>query len=291
MYLDRRAVLGGLAGLGAGGCTPSSPTEGAGVSLAPLDLSDLESAGDRIGVYAERGGELLGWRAEERFLYCSTFKLFLAAATLLRVQAGEESLARTVPVRAEDMLAHAPVTESLVGQSATISRLCQAVVEVSDNPAANILIREMGGLDAWRAAARAMGDEVVRIDRWELELNSPDGEMDTTTPRQAVANINGLFLGDAPLLDEANRRLLEGWMVASPTGPARIRAGAPANAAVAHKTGTSAFACNDIGFVRPLAGDPLVLAIYVQGAEADDATPREAIIAEVTRRVARALVR
>ena len=41
-----------------------------------------------------------GRRGDERFAMCSTFKYLLAAAILARVDKGEESLDRTLPVTA-----------------------------------------------------------------------------------------------------------------------------------------------------------------------------------------------
>ena len=61
-----------------------------------------------------------------------------------RVQRDEEQLDRAVPVVRRDMIPHAPVTEKAIGRTLTIRQLMQAAVEVSDNPAANILIRENG---------------------------------------------------------------------------------------------------------------------------------------------------
>ncbi|MDP1142763.1 serine hydrolase, partial [Klebsiella pneumoniae] len=74
------------------------------------------------------------------------------------------------------MISHAPVTELAVGSTLTIEQLMKGTVEVSDNPAANILIREMGGLDALRAFYRGIGDDSTRVDRLEPEMNRQDGD-------------------------------------------------------------------------------------------------------------------
>ena len=59
----------------------------------------------------------------------------------------------------------------------------QAAVEVSDNPAANILIREMGGIGVWRSWWPTFGDTTTVISRLEPDLNTalPDDPRDTTT--------------------------------------------------------------------------------------------------------------
>src|SRR5690606_21980500 len=104
---------------------------------------------------------------------------------------------RAVPVAVSDMVMHRPITETAVGSTLTIEELCKAAVEVSDNPAANILIREMGGLEAWQAWYRTIGDQVTRVDRYETELNSAvSGDLrDTTTPEQFVANLDAVLRG------------------------------------------------------------------------------------------------
>jgi beta-lactamase class A len=157
----------------------------------------------------------VAWRGDERFTDCSTFKLFLAAATLERVDRGVERLDAVVPVTAADMVSHAPTTGPAVGRTQTVEQLCQGTVELSDNPAANLLIARMGGLEAWRAWWPAIGDRITRVDRLEPELNRPDPVLDTATPNQTVRNLRTVLLGDR--LSTASRSKLEGWLLASPT--------------------------------------------------------------------------
>jgi beta-lactamase class A len=289
LFADRRAFL---AGLGAAGALHmiASPAAWA-VPSTPLELKALERRhGGRLGVCAQDDSRRVAWRSDERFAYCSTFKLFLAAATLERIQRGQERLDRAIPIHKSDMLAHAPTTQPAIGSTLTVEQLCKGTVELSDNPAANILIREMGGLDAWRSWYRAVGDSVTRVDRLETELNTaiPDDPRDTTTPAQTVANLDKVLLGS--LLTPAHRSLLEGWLVNTPTGAGRIKAGVPAGYRVAHKTGTGAKASyNDIGMVWPSKGAPILIAVYFTGAR--DASPAqiEAVVAEATRASLRAL--
>jgi beta-lactamase class A len=289
LLADRRTLL---AGLGAAGVLHMiAPPAAWAVPSTPLELKALESRhGGRIGVCAQDNGRRVAWRSEERFAYCSTFKLFLAAGTLERVQRGQERLDRAIPILKSDMLEYAPTTEKAIGSTLTVEQLCKAAVELSDNPAANILIREMGGLDAWRNWYRAIGDSVTRVDRLETELNTaiPDDPRDTTTPAQTVANLDKILLGG--LLSPALRTLLEGWMVNTPTGARRIRAGVPSGYRVGHKTGTGSRASyNDIGIVWPPEGPPILIAVYFTGSR--DASPEQidAVVAEATRASLKAL--
>lgn len=286
--MDRRTVLAALGGLGLIGCArdgEAAPSQADSAIPEPLDLSALEAReGGRLGFAAKDmgTGRVLAWRGEERFVYCSTFKMYLAAATLLRVQAGQERLDRMIPVTRADMVSHAPVTEPAIGSSLSVEALMKGTVEVSDNPAANLLLTAMGGIEPMQAFYRGIGDATTRADRFEPEMNRLDGDKDTILPLQSVANIQRLLIdADTPLSAEHKALLLK-WMIDTPTGMARIKAGVPAGWTVAHKTGTGGYGpTNDIGVLYPPSGAPVIVAAYYHAATDDP--KNEAVIAEATR--------
>jgi beta-lactamase class A len=296
--MDRRSVLTGLAALPLAGCEPAPSSPVSEIRQTPggweVDLGGLEASnGGRIGLEACDWNRV-SWRAEERFNYCSTFKTFLATATLERVQRGEEQLDRALPVTADDMVFHAPVTQPAVGSTLTIEQLCKGTVEVSDNPAANILIRELGGIDAFRAWYRSIGDQSTTVDRLEPMMNRKDGEKDTITPVQAVSNLIRVFGSDAiePRLEEPMLTRLRRWMIDSPTGANRIKGGVPSGWTVAHKTGTGGTGqTNDIGVIQPPSGDPIHIAVYYEAPADLAADQRDAVVAEATRLALAALGR
>ena len=295
---DRRSVLTGLGALGVMGCSSQATSETATpVPPAPaaeaLDLSALEARdGGRLGFVAHDtgSGRRLAWRGDERFVYCSTFKMFLAAATFLRVQAGEERLDRQVPITAADMVHHAPVTEPAVGGSLSVEALMKGTVEVSDNPAANLLLKAMGGLEPMRAFYRSLGDDSTTVDRFEPEMNRLDGDKDTITPLSSAANLKRLLIdADTPLSADHKATLLR-WMTDSPTGAGRIKAGVPAGWRVAHKTGTGGYGpTNDIGVLYPSTGAPVIVAAYYHATREAPGARNEAVIAEATRLALKAL--
>lgn len=294
---DRRSILTGLGALGLIGCGPAldaaSPEVCVTASDLPLDLSELERVhGGRIGFAAQEQecGNRVSWRADERFVYCSTFKMYLAAATLMRVQAGQEQLDRTIPITPADMINHAPVTEPAVGSSLTVEQLMKGTVEVSDNPAANLLLKSLGGIEAMQAFYRGIDDASTRADRFEPEMNRLDGDKDTILPAQSVANIHRLFVDPATPLSADSKALLLGWMFDTPTGTARIKAGVPAGWRVAHKTGTGGYGpTNDIGILYPPSGAPVIVAAYYHAASDDP--KNEGVIAEAVRMALTALGR
>lgn len=286
---DRRSVLTGLAAVGLMGCGERV----IGVILPDpevFDLSALETAhGGRLGFVARDTGtgRTLAWRPQERFVYCSTFKMYLAAALFVRVQNGDEQLDRQIPITRADMINHAPVTGPAVGRSLSVEQLMKATVEVSDNPAANLLLRALGGLEVMQAFYRSLGDQTTRVDRFEPEMNRLNGDMDTIQPLASANNLHRLFLSDDTPLNQASKTRLLQWMFDSPTGAARIKAGVPAGWRVAHKTGTGGYGpTNDIGVLYPPTGAPIVLAAYYHAAKDDPAN--EGVIAEATRQALKA---
>ncbi|MFI8682510.1 class A beta-lactamase [Brevundimonas diminuta] len=291
MRADRRTLLIGAGALALGACARATEPAAAEPAVIDLDLSALEARhGGRLGVSAATEGRSAAWRGDERFVYCSTFKMYLAAATLLRVQAGQERLDRAIPVTQADMISHAPVTEPAVGSTLTIEQLMKGTVEVSDNPAANILIREMGGLDALRAFYRGIGDDSTRVDRLEPEMNRQDGDKDTITPDQSVRNIQRLLVAADTPLSPASKTLLMRWLVDTPTGQGRIKAGVPAGWTVAHKTGTGGYGpVNDIGLILPPNAAPIAIAVYFHATKDSTDAQREVVIADATRQALKAL--
>lgn len=203
-------------------------------------------------------------RADERFPMCSTFKYVLAAAILARVEAGEDKLDRRLPITAADLVPYAPVTQPQVGKTLTLAELCHAAVTVSDNTAANLLLRVLGGPAALTGFLRRIGDSVTRLDRWEPELNSalPGDPRDTTTPAAMTRTLETLLLG--PALTPASKTQLTLWLIANTTGDAKVRAGLPKSWRVGDKTGSGARGTmNDVVAIWPPQRKPVLLSLYL----------------------------
>ncbi len=284
MSLDRRALLSGLALLAI------SPAR---ADNAPPELETYErGSGGRVGFYAENlaTGAKLGWRADERFVMCSTFKASLAASVLARVDRGEDKLDAMIRYGESDLLDYAPAAkENLAKGAMSVSNMCKAIVEISDNSCANLLLARIGGPAALTAFWRSLGDATSRLDHNEPELNrSRPGEVvDTTTPAAMVGNFRRLVTGDA--LSASSRALLTDWMVNCKTGAKRLRAGLPGTWTIGDKTGNNGKdACGDIAVAWPKPDTPILISAYTQGGTPTPAQI-DAVFASIGRIVAQRL--
>jgi beta-lactamase class A len=261
---------------------------------ATEQLSAIHSRiGGRLGVHAldTQTGQRVGFDDESRFALASTFKLPLAAAILSRIDAGELSLDQIISFREQDMLSYAPVTaKHLQDGVISVRALCAATVEVSDNVAANLLLRLIGGPAGLTEFLRDLGDDTTRLDRIEPTLNSnePGDVRDTTSAIAMVRTMNALLV--EPTLSAQSRTMLIGWLVSSTTGLQRIRAGLPSDWKAGDKTGTGANgAVNDIAVLFPPNRKPVLLSIYMSDSVLDS-TILSAAHAEIAATIVRSVL-
>ncbi|MER5732201.1 class A beta-lactamase [Streptomyces sp. NPDC002138] len=302
---SRRRVLAWGAGTGAGAALALGPatsasayaaTPGGGGAPLARELAALERRHSaRLGVYAHdtATGRSVRYRATERFPLCSVFKTLAVAAVLRDLDRDGDFLAQRIRYTRKDVTdsGYAPITGTPENLAAgmTVEDLCAAAIRYSDNAAANLLLRELGGPAAVTRFCRSIGDATTRLDRWEPELNSaePWRTTDMTSPLAIGQSYARLALGDA--LPARQRERLTGWLLANTTGAAKLRAGLPSDWTVADKTGSGAYGTShDVGLVRPPHRPPLVMAVLTTKHE--PAAPADsALIAETATLLAAAL--
>ncbi|MFD4582759.1 class A beta-lactamase [Streptomyces sp. NPDC058423] len=237
-----------------------------GISRGLRELERTHSA--RLGVFARnmRTGRTVSHRAGELFPMCSVFKTLAVAAVLRDLDRKGEFLARRIHYTEKDTeeSGYAVITgrEENLANGMTVAELCDATIRYSDNAAANLLLRELGGPTAVTRFCRSVGDGVTRLDRWEPRLNSaePWRVEDTTDPRHIAHTYTRLVLGDA--LSRPDRQRLTGWMLNNTTSTERFRAGLPDDWTLADKTGGGEYGTNnDVGVAWTPDGTPVVLAV------------------------------
>lgn len=294
--LSRRAlVLAGAAGAfavaGHGLPARAAPPSRRPDIAAPLQ--SLEQGAARLGVCLldTITGESTGHRMDEHFALCSTFKLPLAAACLRDADQQRLDLNEVLAYTERDLLPWAPVTgPNVKKRGLSIATLAQAAQEHSDNTAANLLVRRLGGPAAVTARIRDMGDRVTRLDRFEPDLGLVlSGDLRDTTSPQAMAQwLKRTATGN--LLSPASWQRLLQWMQNTQTGPHRLRAGLPAAWRPGNKTGTgraegTTNKCNDVAIAFPPGRHPIVVSVYFDSGEyTPQVEPRhEAVLAQVGR--------
>lgn len=282
----RRFLIGTAAALSAQGAQ-AAPRR---VDTAQTRLAALERRhGGRLGVFAvdTASGAHIEHRADERFPMCSTFKLLLVADILERVDRREEDLDRRISYGPADIQSYAPITKQRLAEGGmTVAGLCVAAIEWSDNTAANLLLKIVGGPAGLTRYVRGLGDDVTRSDRMEPTLITaiPGDERDTTTPRIMVQDMRTVLLGRR-LSDESVNRLGR-WLIANKVGSGRLRAGLPQGWRIGDKTGTGDHGtANDVAVVWPPDRAPILISAYYTDAPGSrDA--QNAVLSDVGRIIA-----
>ncbi len=220
----------------------------------------------------------------------SVFKLPLAIALFHQVEMGKFSLDQPIHFLPEDRIPHAysPLQDKYqnAGVDLPLRELMQMTVSLSDNVAADILLRLMGG-------ASPVSDYIASLGVVGFHL--ADGER--TLHQDVSAQYRNWFepagavqllrrISDSSPLTPAHTELLLGWMEGGRGN--RLQIDLPPGTHVAHKSGTSdvdnglAHATNDIGLVTLPDGRRLAIAVFLTDSKADTAT-REKVIARIAR--------
>jgi beta-lactamase class A len=104
-----------------------------------------------------------------------------------------------------------------------------------------------------------------------------------------LGNLKTILLSNG--VSETSRARLVGWLAASTTGAAMVRADVPSGWTVGDKTGRWSSndpmqgATNDIAILTPPGRKPILVAAYTMGGRGDDAA-RQAVLADIGRIVA-----
>jgi beta-lactamase class A len=297
--MRRGEFFGGVSALALAVSTPARAVAAAAYSDA---LAALErSTGGRLGVFAidTNSGKTLGYRAHDRFLMCSTFKLPLAAMVLRKIDLGVESFARQIPYGTADLLQNSPVARQHVARgSITVREALAAAVRVSDNTAANLLLASVGGPSGFTKGIRQLGDTETILAHGEPLLNEPPrpGQTgDTTTPSAMAYDVRDMVVGDK-YLQGTTRGLLQRWLIECQTGLTLVRAGFPKSWTAGDKTGMGgghtaygdSDTRNDIALGWAPTGAPIVVTAYLTGVTVR-ANARDAELASVGRIVSSTL--
>jgi len=264
---------------------PATTTPAADKTGDPAAFTQLESRYHaQLGIYAldTGSGHSVAFQADQRFAFCSTIKA-LVAGELLRRET-DAQLNQTVTYTAADLVDYSPVTSQHVKDGMSLTAVMTAAIEVSDNTALNLMLKQLGGPATMQAALRGMNDTTTNTDRNEPTVNTalPGDVRDTSSPRALAEDLRTYVLGAT--LTPQRRTMLTSWLTANTTGGQYIRAGVPAGWKVADKTGSGDYGTrNDIAIVWPPQGAaPIVIAV-LSHRDGKDANSADGLIADATK--------
>ena len=224
----------------------------------------------------------------------STFKLPLAIAVLQQVERGKLTLDQPIRFLPSDRYpgTYSPLQDAHPDANIDIPLrdLLHLTVGKSDNTAADILLRILGGPQVVQDSLNKLGLQTIHVRDSERGMHD-DFQAQYRNDAEPAAMVTLLrLLADHSPLNTEHTALLNHWMLESPIGPHRIKGLLPADTPVAHKTGTSGNrngltpATNDVGLITLPNGQRLALAIFVTDSRADEAT-REGIIARIAKAI------
>ena len=222
----------------------------------------------------------------------SVFKLPLVLTILHQVEQGKFSLDQPIRFLPEDLILpkpYSPLQDKYpnAGVDVPLRTLLQMTVSLSDNTAADILLRLAGGTKVVNEYIASLGVTGFHLEDGERALHREVALQyrNWFEPQGAVQLLRRIS-DHSPLTAEHTELLLE-WM--RPTVPTkRLQGDLPKGTSVAHKSGTSdvdngvAHATNDIGLIAMPDARQLAIAVFVTDSTADQAT-REKVIAEIGR--------
>jgi beta-lactamase class A len=220
----------------------------------------------------------------------SVFKLPLGIAVLHQVEQGRFTLDQPIRFEPTDRIlphAYSPLQDKYpqAGVDIPLRELLRLTVSLSDNVAADVLLRIAGGpavVNHYIASLGVRGFHLVDNEN-ALHHHMPLQYRNWFEPAGAVALLR--MIDQQSPLNAADTKFLLDIMTAPPE-KTRIGAELPPGTPVAHKSGTSdvdnglAHATNDIGLVTLRDGRKLAVAVFVTDSRADEAT-RLRVISEI----------
>lgn len=227
--------------------------------------------------------------ADRPFHAASTMKVPVMIELFRQAKAGTVSLDDPLPVRNDfrSIVDGSPYKLSegddsdtqvyaAAGTTMTLRQLCDAMIVVSSNFAANLLIEKLG-VENIRGTVARLGAGGMQVLRGVEDQKAFDkGLNNTTTARGLMVLLDRLAHGqavdagsDATMIDILKRQKFKD----------AIPAGIPAGTAVAHKTGTITKIHHDAGIVY--APRPYVVVLLVRGIE--DQKKSAALMAQLSK--------
>ncbi|GAA4340591.1 CepA family extended-spectrum class A beta-lactamase [Mucilaginibacter gynuensis] len=225
----------------------------------------------------------------------SVMKLPIAMAVLHEIDKGKLQLNQQLYIAKAELLKDtwSPLRDKYPNGNVKVplSTLLSYMVSQSDNNACDILLARIGGPAVVERYIHSLGIKNIAIKTSEAQMATA-WNVQYSNWCYATA-ITGLLklIDKGSVLSKPSNAFLYKILRETTTGPKRLRGLLPADAIVAHKTGSSGTndkglspATNDAGIITLPNGQQIAIAVLITDTYADEAK-REGVIAKISRLV------
>lgn len=269
-------------------------------------------------------GRYVSVRGSEQFPQASAVKVPIAVQIMALADEGKLPLDRMVTLRPADLHPGSGRISELLfhpGVALSIENIMELAIVISDNSAADLMLREAGGPAAVTARMKTLGLNGIRVDRsiamlladwgglktlppetewtrdmWDKLFDAvPEAEhmaarrlqthdpRDTATPADMTKLLARIWKKD--LFSPTYTTKLWDVMERCQTGKTRIRGMLPQGTDVAHKTGSMGGVVNDVGVITlPGKGGHVALSVFTKGSNRPEEVS-EKTVAEISRTI------
>lgn len=269
-------------------------------------------------------GRTVSLRGAEGFPMASAVKIPFAVQLMSLVEEGKVSLSRMVALAPKDLHpGSGKLTELFFhpGVSLSLENYMELMLVISDNTAADVVLREGGGPEAVTAKMKELGFPGIRVDRniailisdwmgakaippeseWDRKMWDKlydavperdhmrarraqwDDPRDTATPDDMTRLVTRIWKRN--LFSAKNSAVLLGMLERCQTGKARIKGMLPQGTPVSHKTGTLGGVVDDVGVIT-LPGDAghVAISVFTKASSRQEEASEKAV-AEIARTI------
>lgn len=269
-------------------------------------------------------GRYVSLRGTESFPQASAVKVPIAVEIMALADQGKLALDKMVTLTPADLHPGSGRINELLfhpGLALSVENIMEMAIVISDNTAADLMLREAGGPAAVTARMRTLGLSGIRVDRsiamlladwggikvvppesawnkdmWDRLFDAvPEAEhmaarrlqtrdpRDSATPADMTKLLARIWRKD--LVSPVYATKLLQVMERCQTGKTRIKGLLPAGTDVAHKTGTMGGVVNDIGIITlPGKGGHVAVSVFTKGSNRPEEVSEKAV-AEISRTI------
>jgi beta-lactamase class A len=262
-------------------------------SIEPALRSVIAASGAEVGLAfrtLDGGAEIL-IDPDKTFHAASTMKVPVMIELFRQAQARALALDDPLPIRNEfrSIVDNSPYQLSegadsdkavyaALGKTLTLRQLCEAMITVSSNFAANLLIEKLG-VGNIRHTVTALGADGMQVLRGVEDQKAFDKNLNNSTTARGLLRLFEKIGKGAAVSKKADAEMVA--VLKRQKFNDGIPAGVPSSVAVAHKTGNITRIHHDAGIV--FAKRPYVLVVLVRGIQ--DPKESGALIARLTQTV------